>query len=255
MLWLLFLLLACVAALVSCIRLCLAAVRAAAADAGPGTRRELTLYEAAFLSGGPHRAAELTLVSMAYERRMLLAHTGWATVVDQEARDPMEAAVIEAVGPGGQSPIAEVRTAAAAAPPVRELADALVRAGLAVPESSRGTVAGAVRQVRAVALAVPVLAAAAVLAPGRGAPGGDLLSWFALPLLLSLCSLGIARFETYPYTRWASQAGRRLLAELPSGGRGSGAALTEVALRGTGAAGDPQLRAAFAVRSAAPRTL
>ncbi|QKW09901.1 TIGR04222 domain-containing membrane protein [Streptomyces sp. NA04227] len=256
MLWLLLLSLACVAAVVSCVRLCRAAVRAAAADARPGARRELSLYEAAFLSGGPYRAAEFTLVSMARERRVLLAHTGWATVVDPEPRDAMEEAVIEAMGPQGQSPIAEVRKAAAAAGPVRELAEGLVGAGLAVPDSARGTVAGAVRQVRAVALATLALCLAAMLIPGQGETGTSLLTWFTLPLMLTLTSLAIARYETHPYTRWASLAGRRLLADLPAGERDQRPVpLARVALCGIGAAGDPQLEAAFSVRSAAQRTL
>ena len=83
----------------------------------PSTRRTachgrgLTLYEAAFLSGGPARVADLTLVSMARQRRLLLAHTGWATVVDPRGRDEMERSVI-----GRDRP---VRTVADRAGPVR----------------------------------------------------------------------------------------------------------------------------------------
>ena len=55
---------------------------AAATGSGSGEGGALTLYEAAFLSGGPARVADLTLVAMARQRRLLLAHTGWATVVD-----------------------------------------------------------------------------------------------------------------------------------------------------------------------------
>ncbi|WP_037803124.1 TIGR04222 domain-containing membrane protein, partial [Streptomyces resistomycificus] len=69
---------------------------------------------AAFLSGGPRRVADLTLVSMARQRRLLLAHTGWATVVDPRGRDDVERSVIGAIGPEGQSRIAPVRATAAA---------------------------------------------------------------------------------------------------------------------------------------------
>ena len=78
MFWVLLLLLAWVAAGTTCTRLCLASVRAAAVVDDETDRfqgRGLTLYEAAFLSGGPARVAELTLVSMARQRRLLLAHT------------------------------------------------------------------------------------------------------------------------------------------------------------------------------------
>lgn len=142
MLWVLFLLVAWGAAAVSCVRLCLAAARLAPP---PGTspretregRRaadgpELTLYETAFLTGGPHRVADLALVTMHLRRRLLLAHTGWATVVDPDGRDEVERTVIRAIGPQGQSPIPPVRSAAAAADAVRALAERLVAAGLAL---------------------------------------------------------------------------------------------------------------------------
>ncbi|NEB79494.1 TIGR04222 domain-containing membrane protein, partial [Streptomyces sp. SID14478] len=117
MLWVLFLVLACAAAALSCARLCLAAVRAADGERAAGDRhrgRELSLYETAFLSGGPVRVADVTLVSMARSRRLLLAHTGWATVVDPVGEDDMERALIGAIGPEGQSRIAPLRAAAAA---------------------------------------------------------------------------------------------------------------------------------------------
>lgn len=120
--WFLFLPLAWVFAGFACARLCLVATRA---EAGPAAERrdaarhELTLYKAAFLSGGPRRVADLTLVSMAHAARLLLAHTGWATVVDPDGRDEMERAVIGAIGPEGQQRIAPVRAAAATAETVR----------------------------------------------------------------------------------------------------------------------------------------
>src|SRR3954452_15054463 len=157
MFWVLLLLLAWAVAGTACTRLCLAAVRAAAADADvvAGARRhELTLYEAAFLSGGPGRVADLPMVSMARQRRLLLAHTGGATVVDPRGRDDMERSVIGAIGPEGQSRIAPVRSAASYADAVRILAENLVRAGLAVPDGSRTTVAAGFRGVRAAAMAV-----------------------------------------------------------------------------------------------------
>ncbi|NEC29648.1 TIGR04222 domain-containing membrane protein, partial [Streptomyces sp. SID8111] len=77
-----------------------------------------------------------TTVAMARQRRLLLAHTGWATVVDPRGRDDMERSVIGAIGPEGQSPIAPVRDAAATAEPVRGIADRLVGAGLAVPDTA-----------------------------------------------------------------------------------------------------------------------
>jgi uncharacterized protein (TIGR04222 family) len=251
MFWVLLLLLAWAAAGTSCTRLCLAAVRSATVDVDAGHGHDLTLYEAAFLSGGPRRVADLTMVSMARQRRLLLAHTGWATVVDPRGRDAIERSVIGAIGPEGQSRIAPVRDAAATAAPVRSLADQLVRAGLAVPDGERTTVAAAVRQVQLAAVAVLVLGATALLTPAPSDVPRHLIAvWFALPLALTLSCLAIARIEVHPYSRWASPAGQRLLGALArhTSGADDRTYLTTVAVRGVRAVGEPDLRAAFADR-------
>ncbi|MFE1948995.1 TIGR04222 domain-containing membrane protein [Streptomyces sp. NPDC059524] len=248
MFWVLFLVLAGGLALVTCGRLCLAAVRAADAEraAGDGEgphERVLSLYETAFLSGGPRRVADVALVSMARSRRLLLAHTGWATVVDPVGGDDMERSVIGAIGPQGQSRIAPVRSATASGDAVRTLTERLVAAGLATPDTTRTTVASGVAQVKAAAAAIVVLAAVATLMPGQEPPRNmPVALWFLLPLLLTLCCLFVARFEIHPYTHWASPTGQRLLSALPDG-TGS---LLAVALRGVPAVDDPALRSAFA---------
>ncbi|WP_329440437.1 TIGR04222 domain-containing membrane protein [Streptomyces canus] len=250
MFWVLLLLLGWAAAGTACTRLCLTAVHAAAADAD-ARRHDLTLYEAAFLSGGPRRVADLTLVSMARQRRLLLAHTGWATVVDPRGRDEMERTVIGAIGPEGQSRIAPVRADAASADAVRSIADRLVDAGLAVPDGARSGIAAAVRQVRLASVAVVALGAIALLVPAPSEMPRHLVAlWFALPLALSLSCLAIARMEVHPYSRWASPAGQRLLGALTrrTGGTDERTYLTSVAVRGISAVGEPDLRAAFAHR-------
>ncbi|GAA4041656.1 TIGR04222 domain-containing membrane protein [Streptomyces shaanxiensis] len=257
MFWVVLLLLAWAVAGTACTRLCLAAVHAAAMDAKDtkgataGRGHDLTLYEAAFLSGGPRRVADLTLVSMARQRRLLLAHTGWATVVDPRGRDEMERSVIGAIGPEGQSRIEPVRDAAAAADAVGSLGDRLVSAGLAVPDGARGGVASAIRQVRLAALFVLALGAVALLAPAPSDMPAHLVAlWFALPFVVTLSCLAIARMEIHPYAQWASPAGQRLLSTLVrrSGGGDDRTYLTSVAVRGVRAIGEPDLRAAFAHR-------
>jgi uncharacterized protein (TIGR04222 family) len=251
MLWVLLLLPAWFVAGAACTRLCLAAVHAATADARPGRGRELDLYEAAFLSGGPARVADLTLVSMARQRKLLLAHTGWATVVDPRGHDEMERSVLGAIGPGGQSRIAPVRASAATAEAVRSLAERLVSADLAVPDGAR-TVAAGVRRVRGAALAVCALGAAALALPAHAdVPRYLIALWFALPLMLTLSCLAIARIEVHPYSAWASPAGQHLLgafARQADGPADERTYLTSVAVRGIRAVGEPDLRAAFAHR-------
>ncbi|MFE9453795.1 TIGR04222 domain-containing membrane protein [Streptomyces sp. NPDC006739] len=256
MFWVLLLLLAWAVTGTACTRLCLSAVRSASLDAEAaalGRDHDLTLYEAAFLSGGPARVADLTMVAMARQRRLLLAHTGWATVVDPRGRDAMERSVIGAIGPGGQSRIEPVRSAAADADAVRDLADGLVRDGLAVPyDGALTTVAAGMRQVRAAAVAVLVLGGTALLLPAPTEMPRQLVAlWFALPLTLCLSCLVIARVETHPYSRWASPAGQRLLGAWrrgPAAGGDDRSFLTSVAVRGIRAIGEPELRAAFAHR-------
>ncbi|MFJ3089555.1 TIGR04222 domain-containing membrane protein [Streptomyces sp. NPDC086838] len=246
----LLLLVAWGAAGVSCVRLCLAGARRPA-RAPRDSGRQLTLYEAAFLAGGPHRVADLALVSMHLRRRLLLAHTGWATVVDPEGRDEVERTVIRAIGPEGQSPIGPVRAASAAADAVRAVADRLVDRGLAMPRGA--DTAAAVRAVRGAALLVAALGAAVLV---LGGPDTGLLVWFALPLALTLGCLAIARIEAHPYGSWASPAGQRLLAACAVPGDGAtGDTLVTVAVRGVDAVDDPALRAALTGRTGVRKLL
>ncbi|GGU25691.1 TIGR04222 domain-containing membrane protein [Streptomyces lavendofoliae] len=249
MFWVPLLLVTWAAAAVSCARLCLAAVRAAepaglpAPDRDRDRDRELSLYETAFLAGGPQRVADLALVSMHRRRRLWLARTGWATVVDADPRgaDEVERSVLGAIGPEGQSRTAVVRDRTSVADPVRALADRLVAAGLAVPETARASVMAAVRGVRrSTVLTVALAASAALLLPEGHAPDARAMTWFALPLVLTLGCLVIARVEVHPYTRWASPAGQSLLTRVSRRDP-----LTAVAIGGVHALDDPALRAAL----------
>ncbi|MFE9536502.1 TIGR04222 domain-containing membrane protein [Streptomyces sp. NPDC006691] len=242
MFWVLFLLPAMVAAGFSCGRLCLAAVAAARPRPRTDDGRGLSCYEAAFLAGGPYRVVDLTLVSMHRASRLLLAHTGWATVVDPEGRDDLERSVLTAIGPGGQERIEAIRSGTAAAEAVRALADRLAGAGLAVPDAVRSGVSASVKSVRGAALLITALACAALFMPGETGTGRpEIAAWFALPLVLTLGCLAIARVEIHPYTRWASPDGQALLGGLDA----AGDPLTAVAVRGLRAVEDPQLRSAL----------
>ncbi|GAA2413018.1 TIGR04222 domain-containing membrane protein [Streptomyces glaucosporus] len=260
----LFLLAAWVVALASCVRLCRAVLTADAPAPPANAAGDLTLYETAFLAGGPRRVVDLALVSMARRRLLLLAHTGWATVVDPRGGDDIERSVVTAIGPGGQSPVPAVRAAVTAAEAVRVLGERLVAAGLAVPSATRAAVAAAVRQTRLAAVLVAAVALVAVaLLPGD-ADTGAAVAWFALPTALTVGCLAIARFEVGRRAPWASPAGEarlRAAAETaveaavevsgapgPYEGLGDRALLTVLALRGPSALADPSLRAALRAR-------
>ncbi|MFJ2937175.1 TIGR04222 domain-containing membrane protein [Streptomyces sp. NPDC087219] len=243
MVWVPLLLVACVVAGVGCARLCratLAAVLPPRAEAPEGSAPELTVGEAAYLAGGPLRVTDLTLVSMHRERRLLLARTGWATVLDAGAcaADPLERAVIGALGPQGQAPIPAVRPRVAAADSVHLLAERLVARGLAVSAAGRREVSAGLRAVRAGFLLSLALGTVSALL-GPAAERAAVLAGFALPLLASGLCLLIGRTEVYPYTRWASPAGQRLLAGLSPADP-----LTALATRGP-AVLEPELRAAL----------
>ncbi|WP_171162388.1 TIGR04222 domain-containing membrane protein [Streptomyces sp. I05A-00742] len=257
--WVVLLIVTCAVAVAACARLCSAAVAAARPRLSPAAAGidVLTLYETAFLSGGPHRVTDLTLVSMARQRRLLLARTGWATVVDPVGRDEVERSVITAIGPGGQSPVPQIRVAHGAADAVRTLADRLTTAGLAVPAQVRREVSAAVRQVRAACALSVLTAAATLLTLPDGAAFGQAVGWLVLPLVLTGGCLAIAHYEVNPETHWASPAGRALLDHAPvvhpAGARDEQGLLTTLAVRGRRALRDPELRAALAETLAAHR--
>lgn len=257
--WLLFLVPACVIAVVTCLRL----IRTAAtADALAGLECEepaeavgIGLYETAYLAGGPERVVDLALVLMSGRGRLHLAHTGWTTVVDPQGRSRLERALIAGIGPDGQCRTAELREAQAQHPTVLEIGSRLALAGLATPATIRQSTVMAVRQVRLALLLSLVLLVAAMSLTGPGqAETPAALAWFSLPLILTTGTLLMARVDVHPYTRWASPAGLEVLraVRLPQqaadAGRSADAEkrlLTAVAMTGPDAVPDARLRAAL----------
>ncbi|KOV23537.1 hypothetical protein ADK60_24125 [Streptomyces sp. XY431] len=254
--WLLFLLPACVAAVLSCVRLVRTTATADALSGQEGPRPSeavgIGLYETAYLAGGPDRVVELALVLMASRGRLHLAHTGWTTVVDPRGRSRLERAVIATVGPEGQCRTDDLRLAMAAHPTVLEIGSRLSLAGLATPATVRRHTVLVVRQVRqALLLSVVLLAVALVVG---GLADGDVLTplaWFSLPLVLTSGTLLMARVDVYPYTRWASPIGQEVLREVrPPRQHGltdddERELLTAVAMNGPAVLPDARLRAAL----------
>ncbi|WP_406204400.1 TIGR04222 domain-containing membrane protein [Kitasatospora sp. NBC_01560] len=257
--WLLFLIPACAAAVLSCIRLVRMTATADALAGQDGPRPPeavgVGLYETAYLAGGPERVVELALVLMASRGRLHLAHTGWTTVVDPRGRSRLERAVVAAAGPDGQCRTDELRRAMAVHPTVLEIGARLSLAGLATPALVQQHTVLVIRQVRqALLLSLVLLAGALAVAGLTGGDASAALAWFALPLVLTSGTLLMARVDVYPYTHWASPVGQEVLREVrPPRQRGltdddERELLTAVAMIGPAAHPDARLRAALGHR-------
>ncbi|WP_232248779.1 TIGR04222 domain-containing membrane protein [Streptacidiphilus rugosus] len=260
-----FLVPACLLAIVSSVRLCrLVAANDPMPTGGstPTPSAEADLVDAAYLAGGPERVVDLVLVEMARAGLLHLAHTGWTSVARPEPRSELETAVLTAIGPEGQCRTDDLRREVARGPAVRAVADRLALAGLAVPAGARAALAHAVAGVRWSLLATVALFGAAVggagarmLLGGPAAAGAvgelpKLAAWFALPLILGAGTLVMARIEIYPVTPWAAPPGQTLLRALRPR-RGDAARQDPtlvVVLRGAGGVKDPSLRAALRAR-------
>ncbi|GAA2790938.1 TIGR04222 domain-containing membrane protein [Kitasatospora paracochleata] len=254
--WVLLLIPACAAAVLSCLRLVRVAATADSLAGLTAARPEeavgVGLFETAYLAGGPSRVVDLALVRMAGRGRLHLAHTGWTTVVDPQGRSRLERALIGEIGPDGQCRTADLRAALAAHQTVRDIGERLTMAGLATPLAVRENALLAIKQVRyAMLLAVGLLAVALVLTtPGTG-EAATAAAWFALPLVLTGGTLLMARVDVHAYTAWAAPAGQAVLraACLPwQFGPVDDAErelLTAVAMVGPDAVPDARLRAAL----------
>src|SRR5919202_2785998 len=88
------------------------------------------LYEIAYLAGGPRRVVETAVVALVENGRLRVDRvTGWLHVVDPHRRHPVEAAVLDAVGPRGRS-FGGLAWRARSDPRLATVADGLDRNGL-----------------------------------------------------------------------------------------------------------------------------
>ena len=73
------------------------------------TASALDLYDIAFLAGGPDRVVDTALVALVRHRRIRVHSPGQLATVDLTRRHPVEAAVLDAVGPTGHRSVDTVR--------------------------------------------------------------------------------------------------------------------------------------------------
>src|SRR3954468_2302523 len=69
------------------------------------TAPQLDLYEVAFLAGGPDRVVDTAVVALVESGRITVLAPGQLAAVDPGRRDPVEAAVLDAVGTRGHRSI------------------------------------------------------------------------------------------------------------------------------------------------------
>ena len=69
------------------------------------TAPELDVFDVAFLAGGPNRAVETAIVALVRGGRLRVHSPGQLATADLSRRHPVEAAVLDAVGPTGHRSI------------------------------------------------------------------------------------------------------------------------------------------------------
>lgn len=73
------------------------------------TASDLDVYDIAFLAGGPDRVVDTALVALVAPGRVRVHSPGQLATVDLARRHPVEAAVLDAVGPTGHRSVDTVR--------------------------------------------------------------------------------------------------------------------------------------------------
>ncbi|MEU3463310.1 TIGR04222 domain-containing membrane protein [Streptomyces sp. NPDC006733] len=86
--------------------------------------------ETAFLSGGPGRVADTVIAAMHGDGRIAVTPPGRLTVIRPVAQNPVEVALLEAVGAEWDGGLRQVRTAVLTGPSVQSIGDRLARRGL-----------------------------------------------------------------------------------------------------------------------------
>ena len=73
------------------------------------TTPQLDLYQAAYLAGGPDRVVDTALVVLVSRGQVRVSAPGELATVDLTRRHPVEAAVLDAIGPAGFRSVETIR--------------------------------------------------------------------------------------------------------------------------------------------------
>ena len=150
----------------------------------PATTAGLDVYDVAFLAGGPDRAVDAALTALVQTGRVRLHEDGGLTVTDLRRRHPVEAAVLEALGPRLPRSAATVRFRAAGDRRLAEVRERLTVRRL-LTRSGRRTLPGhqTLRRLRAVPPRDAVAGGTEALRVALGGP--QVLTDQALPAALA----------------------------------------------------------------------
>jgi hypothetical protein len=96
----------------------------------PGGTRTLDVYEIACLAGGLDRVVDTALVALVQSGRVRVHHPGQLVTADLSRRHPVEAAVLDAVGPSGHRSVDTIRWRLAADERLLDVVRRLRRDGL-----------------------------------------------------------------------------------------------------------------------------
>ncbi|WP_182899908.1 TIGR04222 domain-containing membrane protein [Microbispora sp. H10830] len=267
---------AIIAALVVTTALAVGRERRRATSVPAASGLDLDAYELAFLAGGPARAVNTALASLAVREYVRVARGGRVTAVADApatSADPVEQAVLDlATRPGGAS-AAEIRRRAGDGSAMAALKGRLIAQGYLLPD---GSLEGARRlNARLRGLAVLAFAAAAVtfvLIVFTGTVASDTASWAAFAIAAISDGYALIASVTYaaslrdPLSHAGEEALRQarerhprgVLAHGTAGALGVGgaagvAAVTTIALWGLGELGDPHLAGQIAAEDALAR--
>jgi hypothetical protein len=131
-----------------------------------GAAADLDLYDIAFLAGGPARVVDTALVALVRAGRLRIPSPGLLATVDLTRRHPVEAAVLDAVGPAGHRSVDTIVWRLADDDRLGDVARRLRRTGLLGRLGVRRRLAGKHRP------PAPTRAGRRVLREFSGCPGG-----------------------------------------------------------------------------------
>ncbi|GGV45927.1 hypothetical protein GCM10010277_37240 [Streptomyces longisporoflavus] len=201
-------------------------------------------FEAAFLAGGPGRVADAAVAALHEDGRLVVAWPGIVEIRSAEARNPVEAAAIEAPASAPSSALHWLRIGVMRSPAVQAIGDDLALRGLLVrPEALRGLRRRKIRHNILTVLGFVLVVAVIAVEDGDG-PSWDPVSvptitmiaaWAAGALVGALCG-GAARTGV-------TATGRTALAEYRAAGAEVRGAAHRVAVEGLVGVLDPGLRA------------